>query len=135
VLLFIDDERRRMAPFVEELEASRYPVHFEEQADSAWQFFETHKAEIKLVILDIMMAPGGIGDSESPGAGSRTGVLLFERIRSVTPRMLVIIFTNVSDPAVAQRFARENECQFFRKASLLPHELVAEVRAMLDLVR
>jgi len=135
VLLFIDDERRRMEPYVEELTLSGYEVEFEENCDAAWRFFRERMDEIELVILDIMMPPGEVGDQQSPGAGSRTGVSLFDMIRKTAPLMPMLIFTNVSDPAVAKRFAKDNRTRFFRKAGLLSHELVAEVRSMLSAER
>lgn len=132
MILFVDDESREIDSFVRELKSSGYDVAFHSTVDSALAFFDEHREEIDLIILDIMMPPGAAFAGKDTQMGLRTGIRFYERIREVSPDLPVILFTNVSDTQVLNRFKREPSCLFLQKSDNLPFELAARVRELLD---
>ena len=125
-LLFVDDEKRRMDSYFQELKF-KHDVIFKRDVDEALKHLEKHGKELEGVILDIMMPPGEAFENE-PRAdyGYRSGILFFERIRSDYPHLPVIIFTNVTDPAVAEYFERDNFAVYCRKSDYLSPTLFRE---------
>jgi hypothetical protein len=63
---------------------------------------------------------------EDTNGSSRTGTALYDTIRAEWPDLKVIVFTNVSDRRVAERFGKEDAqlCRFARKPDVLPFQLV-----------
>lgn len=127
MILFIDDEGRRMDSYVRELELSKYDVSFQYNVDVSLAFFEKNLPQIDLIILDIMMPPGSSFKDVDTNLGLRTGVRFYEKIRQKAPELPVIILTNVSDEQLAERFREEEKCRFLRKEDYLPFELVQQV--------
>ena len=79
MILFLDDEERRLSSHVMELRISGYQVNFFKDVSEALTFFEKHVDAIKLLILDIMMPPSGSFQSEDTEAGLRTGVRFLKK--------------------------------------------------------
>lgn len=131
MILFVDDEKRYMNSYVEELKLSGYEVSFQGDVDSALRFFEENLNRINLLILDIMMPPGSSFKEVDTQLGLRTGIHFYERIREKAPNLPVMILTNVSDPRVEERFRKENKCWFLRKEDYFPFELAEEVKKVL----
>src|SRR3989304_2288098 len=149
MILFVDDETRRMESYKEEMELSCYEVKFLQDVDSAWRFFENNFEKIDLLILDLIMPPGQIFKDENTEDGLRTGIFLFKKIRekaTALPTVLfsggqppggvqelpVIIFTNVSDAAVREIFRRKEKCWFIHKEDVLPFELAEKIKEILE---
>ena len=129
-ILFIDDEKRRMEPVVEELELlQKHKVIFEYEVDSAVKLIEDTTKEFDVFIIDVSMPPGREFRGEDTYGGARTGVHLYDLIRKTRPNAKVVILTNVADRGLAERFGKEDPslCRFIRKASILPFELVEEI--------
>lgn len=131
MILFVDDEKREMHSYVTELYFSGYEVSFENNVDDALTFVAANLNRIDLLILDIMMPPGSSFKDVDTEDGLRTGVRFYERIRENAPNLPVMIFTNVSDECVAERFRREAKCRFLQKKNYLPYQLVEKVKEML----
>ncbi len=131
MILFVDDEKREMDSYVQELELSGYKVVFKKDADVALEFFEKSLNEIDLVILDIMMSPGSSFKQMDTQMGLRTGIAFYKKIREKASELPVLIFTNVSDEKVSETFLKETKCQFLRKENYLPFEVVDEVKKIL----
>lgn len=127
MILFVDDEKREMDSYVQELELSRYEVSFQTDVDVALNVFDEEFNRIDLLILDIMMPPGSSFDNSETEMGVRTGVRFYERIRERTTDLPVVILTNVSDEGVRERFCGESKCWFLRKEDYLPFQLAEEV--------
>lgn len=130
-ILFIDDERRRMDIFAMELELSGKEVIYCSEVQTGWDVFVNNQTKISLIILDIMMAPGNLFDKESSEDGLRTGILMFERIREQAAEIPVIIFTNVSDREVKNRFLLKKNCLFVQKKGYYPSEFVQMINRFL----
>jgi two-component system cell cycle sensor histidine kinase/response regulator CckA len=130
-ILFVDDEQRWTATYVEELQACGYDVLLKTSVDKALKFFEEHCNHIALLILDLMMPYGSSFTAGETQMGLRTGVSFYERIRQQMPELHVIILTNVADETVEDRFRREEHCTFLEKPETLPHELAEAVGAVM----
>lgn len=130
MILFVDDEKRIMDSYVEELRRSHYEyeVEFKSNVDDALDFFEKNSQKISLLILDIMMPPGSKFEEAKNEAGLRTGIHFYNRVRRISPNLQVIIFTNVSDERVMEKFTREKNCLFLRKEEFLPYQFANEVK-------
>lgn len=135
MILFVDDEKRYMDTYMLELVICGYDdkVRLETNVDTALQYFERNLDKIELIILDIMMPAGESFKNSNTLLGLRTGVDFYERVRKGTSALPVIIFTNVSDPSLAERFSNEKNCMFMRKTDYLPHEFAEEVQKLVPL--
>lgn len=132
MILFIDDEKREMDSYIEELKLSGLDVTFQRDVDSALRLFQTKMDQIDLTILDIMMPPGRAFENDDTNGGLRTGLWLYEKLREMRPELPIAIFTNVSDERVAERFRKEQNCWFLSKRDYLPFELVEKVGEILE---
>lgn len=132
MILFVDDEARLMDSYREELELSPFKVTYIKRTDEALKFFEENVEQIEMLILDIMMPPGGSFKNEDTEQGLRTGLRFFERVKQQSPDLPIIIFTNVSDPGVKEYFVEKDKCWFFRKEDYLPFELAEQVKAIME---
>ncbi len=128
MILFIDDENRYSQNYIEEIKLSGYEVSYHSNIDGAISFFDKKFKIIKLLILDIMMPPGKSFTLEKAEQGLRTGILVYEKVRSKAPLLPVIILTNVTDEKVNEQFLREKNCFYFLKENYLPSELVKEIK-------
>ena len=128
MILCLDDENRDGYNYFEELRLSGHEVSFHMDVDSAFNFFNKNYSKIELIILDIMMSPGKSFTPEKAERGLRTGILVYEKVRSKAPLLPVIILTNVTDEKVNEQFLREKNCFYFLKENYLPSELVKEIK-------
>ncbi|MEH2254723.1 response regulator [Nostoc sp.] len=133
MILFVDDERRRMDSYVQDLVLSGHEVEFKSDVDSALKFFVDNQTQIKLLILDIMMPTGNSFDEDQTHYGLRTGIAFYQKIREQNPSLPTIIFTNVSDENLAEEISRDSSVLFCQKDNFLPFELEKEVRKILNL--
>lgn len=117
MILFIDDEERIMDSYKLELEMVGYAVVLENDVNAALRTFQAKLGEISLVILDIMMPPGKLSETETDG-GLRTGLQLYREIREKSPDLPIMIFTNVSDKGVEKQFRDEKIAGSFEKMSI-----------------
>jgi CheY-like chemotaxis protein len=130
MIVLVDDEPRQVDSYVRELELSGYAVVLQEDVDKALEFVEERRDEIDLLILDIIMPPGVLGDADTQ-KGLRSGLKFFDRVRLLAPALPVLILTNVSDPHAASHFRGATLCWFLLKEECLPYELVEEVGGIL----
>lgn len=133
MILFVDDEKRRMKSYVEELENSGYEVEFESDVDSALKNFKNNKDKIDLVILDIMMPAGDSFNNTQTENGLKTGICLYQEIRKQKEIIPIIILTNIiiSGDKHLQDI-ESNEMTFFcAKDSFVPKELVKHIEILL----
>jgi len=132
VILLVDDERRYMVSYLEELKFSTYKIEYRKDVSVALNFLKEHLQEIELLILDIMMPPSSLFKNEDTNGGLRTGIQFFELIRSIAPELPVLILTNVSGADVEKYFYAQPNCWYIRKENCLPFELVDEIDQILS---
>jgi hypothetical protein len=106
-------------------------VIFLSTVDSAWKYIKRYRRHLKGAILDMMMDPGQLFAEEARAElGLRTGALLYEKIRAIAPNLNIMVFSNVTEQKVVDRFSKqEQNCQFNHKPDFLPFELVNKARA------
>lgn len=122
-IMFIDDDRRRMRKYVEALEGDGHEVLFQDNVDSALATLRSPAEHFDLVVLDISMPAGTAYEFEDTVGGTRTGLPLYDTIRSWRPNLKIVALTNVPpDPSIAKHFSREKDplCRLVRKPENLP---------------
>ena len=133
-ILFVDDEPRGINSFVDELKFSDYQVNFKDDIDSAEQYLQQYHSKIQLVILDIMMPPGGTLIAKDTDNGMKTGILFRNQIRSKFPDMPIILFTNFRpDAQLKQEINDDPKSLLLQKYNYLPFELVEEIDIFLNI--
>src|SRR5437762_11267389 len=95
MILFIDDEKRFMESYVDELECRQLLVKYVQNVDEAMSLLETRLKEVEIVILDTMMPRGTRFQSVDTESGLTTGLHVYKWIRERTQEMPVIVFTNL----------------------------------------
>ena len=128
MILMIDDEKRTLDSYLDELQMSKFQVRSELSADAGFRFMEEHANELKLLILDVMMPSGGSFNEEETERGLTTGVRFYERVRASNEQLPIIILTNRVDAGIRRFFEKDPHCRFFEKEELLPFELADVVR-------
>lgn len=127
-ILFVDDEERRMRPYVDVL-GERHHVVFVADVDRAVKLIGDLQVEFDLVVLDISLPTGEAFEKADTDGGARTGLVLFDTIRSSRPAIGVVVFTNVPDERIVELFRLKSRCRFVRKSSVDPFrfaELIEE---------
>lgn len=132
MILMIDDEKRTLDSYVQELEYSDFKVKYESSVDEGLKCLEEKAQEIELLILDLMMPYGQAFNEEETGKGLRTGIAFYERVRKTNDRLPIMILTNNVDEGIRREFEKDPYCRFFRKEDLLPFELAEEVKDFLQ---
>jgi CheY-like chemotaxis protein len=130
MILFVDDERRRMRSYVEAIELSHYQVKFESDVDDALEFFEKNCDRLKLLILDVMMPTGNSFDDEQTNDGLRTGICFYQKVRKLNPDIPVIVFTNFRNNELTN--IESEKTSVFHKDVILPFELANKVDLILS---
>lgn len=132
MILVVDDEKRTLDSYLQELALSGFEVRYESSVDEGLKFLEMNATEVKLLILDVMMPSGEAFDDDATEKGLRTGVYFYERVRKTNEQLPIMIFTNVVDDGVRRKFEQDKYCRFFQKEELLPYELAETVRDVLQ---
>jgi CheY-like chemotaxis protein len=133
MVLFVDDERRDIRGYIEEMEDAGIDVKYESSVDAALRVIEegdTSESKLELVILDIMM-PGGTAFADQTDAGRRTGVHFYRYIRASHPHLPIIIFTNVPGDRVTEDLDLDEWHRYLQKEHYFPHEFAEEVSSMM----
>jgi len=127
-ILFIDDDQRRMKPYVDELVRNRHEVVFVDNVDQALAMFRSRN-DFDLVVLDISMDAGTAYRFEDTGGGTRTGLPLYDTIRAGRRDLRIVALTNVPILRIAAHFERDDD-RFWRlvhKPDVLPRQFASLV--------
>ena len=131
-ILLIDDEKLPMNYYIRAFKLRNFDVKQFYDPDSAMEYIQQKKPQIKAIILDIMMLPGKKYTNEDTDNGLRTGVLLYKDLRTYYPDTPLIFLTNVSRPYIP---ALPNETistfDIVQKIDYPPFELVARIEKMI----
>ena len=144
MIVFIDDEQRKMESYVEEIRLSKikntttnYVVKFISNIDEALDYFSSQQDDIDLLILDIMMPIGNYLNSSSAQDGLRTGICFYEKIRKENSEIPIIIFTNVPEKSEILKNEKLNEdfynnkTLFLQKEDYLPFQLMEKINTFI----
>jgi DNA-binding NtrC family response regulator len=121
LILLIDDDKLPMKYYTKALEESGFAVEHFVEPDGALKFMEKNKTDIDMVVLDIMMPSGKTYKEKDTKMGLTTGLFLFKDIKSIAPKVPVIVLTNVRNPETLNEFPKE--C-LFQKMNTPPFKLV-----------
>ena len=132
MILMIDDEKRTLDSYLQELALSDFMVRYESSVDAGLKCLEENVNEIELLILDLMMPYGQAFNEDETEKGLRTGIVFYERVRKANAHLPVMILTNNVDEGIRRVFEQEPHCRFFRKEDLLPFELADAVKDFLQ---
>lgn len=131
MILFVDDEERRMDSYVEELIRSGYNVIFKKDVDQAFDFFENNHEKIELLILDIMMPAGEHFEEVDTNYGLITGIKFYEEVRQDFIDIPIIVFTNMFDDKIEEKILNDSKAKLLHKEDLLPLDFVSRVKSFI----
>lgn len=128
MILFVDDERRYVNNYIEELESAGTEVKYIRNIESALELFQSEEGKnIEVLVLDAMM-PFDEGFAEEE---AKVGMELYNRFREHFPKVPVFILTNVSRGDVREFFENQSDCYFNRKDETYPVEFSQKVGQVL----
>jgi CheY-like chemotaxis protein len=129
MILFVDDEERRIESYVEELRALGLIVEYVSNADAAWDYFHVNHCDMDMVILDVMMPAGEQSENFDTDSGLRTGSRLYSRIRQIAPDLPVVFLSNMSEDEAG--LPHDSARYYIAKRRCLPHEFADAVMRLL----
>ena len=133
MILFVDDETRRMSPYVDACRDSGLKTEFKSDVDAAWEFVSHHASEINLLVLDVMLPTGARYDEQSQTVGGvRTGLTFYRDVREKNPELPILILTQSNDLEIDNTADKDQNALVHRKQNVLPSELPDIIRGMLD---
>ncbi len=130
MILFIDDERTRIRPWVDELDEAGFEIEVLSSADAARQALDT-ATPTQCIILDVMIPADGKVPNRETGYGTRTGLWLLEGFRERHPQVPAVVLTNVDDPGVKEAVTDLN-AEYRRKRDCGPAKLLELIRSLIS---
>lgn len=158
MIVMIDDEARRMGPYLEVLEydmpqrrvwnCANYTLEeinelalgdtdilYLNQIDEARDWVLTHLNVIELLVVDIMMPQLDSYSSQDTDHGLRTGIAFYREIRGQdadNAKVLPIMFlTNVYDPEVSDSIQEDTYTVVYQKNDLIPSRMASTIQEFL----
>lgn len=124
LIMFVDDECRRMSTYVEACAFVGYEVRCIDDVDDVCEDLSKNLEGVGALVLDVMM-PVGARFRERPEAewGVRTGLLLYADIRREKPSLPIILLTQSTDLAIDSAVEKDRLAMVVRKQDLLPFDL------------
>lgn len=132
MILFIDDEKRRMSSYLEACQFAGLEVKLIDDPELGWEEFLGSKKSLDLLILDIMLPTGDRFDRPGSLGGIRTGLELLKDVRKEAPRLPVLLFTQSNDREPDEMIISDPRSYIERKINVLPSELPDLVRKILS---
>ena len=122
MILFIDDEPRFIAPYIDAFKLSQFDVVVKDSVDEALEFIKKNKDDIDVVMLDIMMPPGRILKGSDTKEGLRTGLRFIELMKEIDEQIPIVCLTN----ADSKKFRKIDHSNYliFEKKEIDPWELL-----------
>jgi CheY-like chemotaxis protein len=132
MIIFVDDEARRMSPYLEACEFAGLEVELLDGLDEAWQRLRDGTKPVDVLLLVVMM-PSGSLYSQSPEVlhGIRTGLLFYRDVRKIRLTLPIVLLTQSSDAEVDAAVRDDQWAVVVRKQDLLPSELPNLLREQL----
>ena len=127
MILIIDDDVFGVSPYKFALEDAGFGVTVVGNPDDALRVLKTNRAEIELIVLDILMPSGQrLSDSET-SAGLETGTVLFDLIRREFPSVPVVVFSITNSSGIKADHPTQ---LILHKEDTLPKDLVEIVKSL-----
>jgi CheY-like chemotaxis protein len=111
-ILFVDDDLYYIHSLVEGLQYEGYEVSVALDADKALALAGVH--DFDLVILDVMMPPGTLGEFETQ-SGYKTGIVLSLKLREMRPHLPILALTSLVSEEVVDWFSARDSMAYVRK--------------------
>ncbi len=132
MILFVDDEERRTEAYREACELAGLKIDFIDDAETVVDFLRDRKAEIQLLVLDVMMPMGSRYNRPEATFGTRTGLEIFKDVRTLSPTLPVLLFTQSHDREVDLAVEGDDNALVARKQDVLPSDLPALIKQHLE---
>lgn len=123
LILLIDDDDLIVSYYIKVLQQEGYKVKYFPGPDSAFEFIENTNPDPAAIILDIIMPPGKRYQHEDTEEGLKTGILMYQDLRTLYPDVPIVVLTNVSNPATLRQFPEGPRLIVAQKLHYPPNEL------------
>jgi DNA-binding NtrC family response regulator len=128
MIIFIDDEPHYIRPYTQAFVLQGFDVKVINNVDEAWKVIESSKKNVLAIIIDIMMPPGKLLESESTKQGLRTGEVFIEKLKTLDEGIPVVVLTN-AEKADLGNISHRNFL-IFQKKDISPWGLVDKISEM-----
>jgi DNA-binding response OmpR family regulator len=130
MILFVDDEPEYVENVIYEMKALGLEVKFCSTVDEALEALTVFEANIKAIVLDVMIPHGDSFTAIETDDNLTTGLRLLERIRAMGVGAPVVLLTNLeSGRAPVDELAdKYPPCQVIRKREKWCFEIAESVR-------
>lgn len=128
MIFFVDDDRRYIKDYVEEIESRNYFVMHEHNIDDAFKLVVKHIQDIQILVVDMMMPPGDILDERDNENGKRTGILFVKKLEEEVGEIKfpLIVFTHVNIENLIVRYLK------YQKEDFTPYEFANSIEQILS---
>jgi DNA-binding response OmpR family regulator len=131
-ILLVEDDRQLSASlgdFFEYVEG--WQVIRAYRPDSALKALEKDRADIDLIVLDIMMPPDDAVENKKSDYGQNTGILLLEKLRPLTGDKIPIVVLSARQDL--NWLKSEGKVQEYLQKTLTPEEIVEGIQRIAEL--
>ena len=132
MILFVDDEPRRIAAYVNETVSKGFRALTLSSVSELQLFLQRPEPNPQCIVLDVMFPGDPVLPRELTSSGLTTGVPVFASLRSTFPTTPIVVFTNSSSLEVKNFFRNQDNCFFFYKSDLLPGELAELIASVAE---
>jgi CheY-like chemotaxis protein len=126
MILFIDDNAKRVQTDVDELKKRGLNVVLVNSADAAVTYLQDPTTSIEAVVCDIMMPPGAFG-GDLTRDGLRSGLSIVHSIREISATLPVVVFTNVAREDLGSSLLFGKHSLYLHKPDYLPRNFADRV--------
>jgi CheY-like chemotaxis protein len=128
MIFFVDDDRRYIKDYVEEIESRHYSVIHKHSIDDAFKSAIEHIHDIQLLVVDMMMPPGDLLDERDNENGKRTGILFIKKLEEEIGRIEfpLIVFTHVNIERL------DFQCRKYQKEDYTPDDFANKIEQIIN---
>jgi len=131
MILWVDDDKYFIAPYIEFLEDAGFRVLRESDASSGLSVFEENRSEICCVILDMAMDPGIRFTQFESRAGYNAGMLVARNVNNIDKRVPIIGLSNFYN-LDNEAWFKTRRFSILEKAAINKDILLSEVMRAID---
>lgn len=130
-VLWVDDDRLFISPFVDDLEDHGVSVTRVFRIDEAYETILESHLDFDAIIIDIMMRVRDGFNVPKAAAGTRTGIVLLERVLGTNERLKskLMVVTVVNEPDVLS-FAEGFGIKVLPKQTATSEEIISHIRVL-----